>query len=114
MSVQLPAVACDWYTNMVNPVVVGKMARDSHRAVEPAPESMFVMIVGVPGNVKPKFTTVVEEFRDEKDMETVPRRVQLVRLVMLVWFALMLTCRAAISVAWSVTTLARDEIAEST
>jgi hypothetical protein len=75
---------------------------------------MFVTTVGTAGNVKPKFTIAVEAFNDVNDISTEPRRVQLVRLVILVWFVLMLACSAAISLAWSVTTLERDDNAEST
>jgi hypothetical protein len=96
MSTHVAVVACDWYTNIVNPVVVIVIARDSQRAVTPAPESMFVVIVGSVGNVNPKFTTAVDWLSVVNEMSTVPRLVQFVKLVMSVWFDAIFAWLAAI------------------
>jgi hypothetical protein len=97
ISVHVSVVASEEYTNIVKPVVVRVIALDSQRAVAPAPESMFVITVGMAGNVKPKLTTAVAELWVVNVNDTDPSLVQLVKLVMFVWFVVILACKAAIS-----------------
>lgn len=63
---------------------------------------MFVVTVGTPGNVKPKFTDAVDAFSVVNDMRTVPRRVQFVRFVIDVLFA---AIAAVFAVMFAVLTL---------
>jgi hypothetical protein len=75
---------------------------------------MFVVTVGVAGNVKPKFTTAVADTAEANVIEMEPRRLQFVKFVIDAAVATSTASSAAMSAAWFATVLSREANAAST
>jgi hypothetical protein len=99
---------------MMNPLALIEIALASQRAVAPTPVSICAMTVGIPGNVNPKFTPVVEDDCEVKVNDVDPRRDQLVKFVIDVVAAATEASSAAMSDAWLDTTLSVEASAAST